>query len=106
MIVSTILLQAAAGAMLGKAGAALGAAVAAFAAAIGISKIGKSTMEAIARQPESAGNLRTSMIISAGMVEGAALFAIIVAHRMTGTGQNDKLEVLASLFEGCHHLHG
>ena len=58
--------------MLGKAGAALGAAIAAIAAAIGIGKIGKSTME-------SAGNLRTSMIIAAGMVEGAALFAIIVA---------------------------
>ena len=36
-------------------------------------------MEAMARQPESAGNLRTSMIIAACMVEGAALFAIIVA---------------------------
>jgi F-type H+-transporting ATPase subunit c len=34
-------------------------------------------MEAIARQPESAGNLRSSMIIVAGMIEGAALFAII-----------------------------
>ena len=55
------------------------AAIAAFAAGFGIGKIGKSTMEAIARQPESAGNLRTSMIIAAGMVEGAALFAIIVA---------------------------
>ena len=79
MILSTMILQAAAGAALGKAGAALGAAIAAIAAAIGIGKIGKSTMEAIARQPESAGNLRTSMIIAAGMVEGAALFAIIVA---------------------------
>jgi ATP synthase, F0 subunit c len=49
-----------------------------FAAAIGIGKIGKSTMESIARQPESAGNLRTAMIIAAGMIEGAALFAIIV----------------------------
>ena len=74
-----MILQAAAGAALGKFGAALGAAVAALAAAIGIGKIGKSTMESIARQPESAGNLRTSMIIAAGMVEGAALFAIIVA---------------------------
>ena len=78
MLLSTLLLQAAAGAAFGKAGAALGAAIAAIAAAIGIGKIGKSTMESIARQPESAGNLRTSMIIAAGMVEGAALFAIIV----------------------------
>lgn len=73
-----MILQAAAGAALGKVGAALGAAIAAFAGAFGIGKIGKSTMEAIARQPESAGNLRTAMIIAAGMVEGAALFAIIV----------------------------
>jgi len=59
-------------------GAAVGAAAAAFAAAIGIGRIGKAAMESIARQPESAGNLRTGMIISAGMIEGAALFAIIV----------------------------
>jgi F-type H+-transporting ATPase subunit c len=78
MILSAILLQAAGGAALGKVGAALGAAIAALAGAFGIGKIGKSTMEAIARQPESAGNLRTSMLIAAGMVEGAALFAIIV----------------------------
>ena len=73
-----VILQAVAGAALGKVGAALGAAVAALAAAIGIGRIGKSTMESIARQPESAGNMRTSMIIAAGMIEGAALFAIIV----------------------------
>ncbi|MBR6346632.1 MAG: ATP synthase F0 subunit C [Bacteroidales bacterium] len=78
MLLSAIILQAAAGAALGKVGAAIGAAVAALAAAFGIGKIGQHTMEAIARQPESAGNLRTSMIIAAGMVEGAALFAIIV----------------------------
>ena len=73
-----MILQAAAGVALGKVGAAIGAAVAALAGAYGIGKIGKSTMESIARQPESAGNLRTSMLIAAGMVEGAALFAIIV----------------------------
>jgi len=77
-MLTTILLQAAAGAALGKVGAALGAALAAIAAAFGIGMIGKATMEAISRQPESAGNLRTSMIIAAGMIEGAALFAIIV----------------------------
>lgn len=70
-----IVLQAAA---FGKIGAALGAAIAAIAAAFGIGQIGKATMESIARQPESAGNLRTAMIIAAGMIEGAALFAIIV----------------------------
>ncbi|MBR5700663.1 MAG: ATP synthase F0 subunit C [Bacteroidales bacterium] len=77
-MVLAVILQAVAGAALGKVGAAFGAAVAALAAAFGIAKIGKSTMEGIARQPESAGNMRTSMIIAAGMIEGAALFAIIV----------------------------
>ena len=78
MLLVTMILQAAAGAALGKAGVAIAAAVAAIAAAFGIGKIGKSTMESIARQPESAGNMRTSLIIAAGMIEGAALFAIIV----------------------------
>ena len=71
----TFLLQAT---VIGKAAAVLAAALAAFAGAFGISKIGKSAMESSARQPESAGNLRSSLIIAAGMVEGAALFAIIV----------------------------
>lgn len=74
-MLNMIVLQAA---VLGKIGAALGAAIAAIAAAFGIGMIGKATMESIARQPESAGNLRTAMIIAAGMIEGAALFAIIV----------------------------
>jgi len=78
MLLVTMILQAAAGAVFGKVAAALGAALAAFAGAYGIAKIGKTTMESIARQPESAGNMRTTLIIAAGMIEGAALFAIIV----------------------------
>ena len=78
MLLVTMILQAAAGAALGKVGLGIAAAIAALAAAFGIGKIGKSTMESIARQPESAGNLRPAMIIAAGMIEGAALFAIIV----------------------------
>lgn len=74
-----LILQAVEGAFLVKVGAAIAAAIAAFAAGIGISKVGASSMEAIARQPESAGNVRSAMIVAAGMIEGAALFAIIVA---------------------------
>ena len=77
-MIATIILQAIAGAALGKVGAALGAAIAAFAAGYGIGKVGTAAMEAIARQPEAAGNIRTSMIIVAGMIEGAALLGIIV----------------------------
>ena len=78
MLLSSILLQAAAGASLGKLGAAIGAAIAVIGAALGIGKIGASAMEAIARQPEAAGDIRMSMIIIAASVEGVALFAIVV----------------------------
>jgi F-type H+-transporting ATPase subunit c len=77
-MVLAIILQAVAGAALGKAGAAVAAALAAFAAGYGIGKVGNAAMEAIARQPESAGNIRSSMIVVAGMIEGAALLCIIV----------------------------
>lgn len=75
----SILLQTAAGAGLGKFGAALGAGIAVIGAGIGIGKIGSSAMEAIARQPESSGDIRMSMIIVAALVEGVALIAIIVS---------------------------
>ncbi len=74
----TVLLQSAAAAGLGKFGAAIGAALVVIGAAFGIGKIGQAAMEAIARQPEAASNIRTSMIIIAALIEGAALFAIIV----------------------------
>ena len=63
---------------LDKLGACLGAAIAAIGAGIGIGKIGGSAMEAIARQPEAAGDIRMNMIIIAALVEGVALIAIIV----------------------------
>ena len=60
-------------------GAAVGAGIAAIGAGIGIGKIGSSAMEAIARQPESAGDIRSNMIVIAALVEGVCLFAVIVA---------------------------
>ena len=58
-MLSTILLQAAA-------------------AGIGIGLIGKSAVEAIGRQPSAAGDIRTSMLIMGALIEGVALFAIVV----------------------------
>ena len=77
MLLSTILLQAAGLAVWGKVAGALGAGIAALAAAWGIGKIGQSAMEAIARQPETSGDIRTAMLIIGALVEGACLFAII-----------------------------
>ena len=60
-------------------GAALGAGIAAIGAGMGIGKIGGSAMEAIARQPEAAGDIRSNMIVIAALIEGVALFAVIVS---------------------------
>lgn len=59
--------------------AAIGAGLSVIGAGIGIGMVGGKAMEGIARQPEAAGDIRTNMIIAAALVEGAALFAIVVA---------------------------
>ena len=59
--------------------AAIGAGISALAAGIGVGNIGAKAMEAIARQPEAAGDIRSNMLVMAALVEGAALFAIVVA---------------------------
>ncbi|MCF0189947.1 MAG: ATP synthase F0 subunit C [Marinilabiliaceae bacterium] len=46
---------------------------------LGIGNIGKSALDAMARQPEMASKIQSAMLIAAGMVEGAGLFAIIMA---------------------------
>ncbi|ULB33571.1 MULTISPECIES: ATP synthase F0 subunit C [Proteiniphilum] len=63
---------------IGTIGAAAGVAIAVLAAAFGIGKIGQSALEGIARQPEAGSDIRTTMIISAALIEGVALFAIVV----------------------------
>lgn len=48
-------------------------------AGIGIGMIGSKAMEAISRQPEAVGDIRANMILTAALVEGAALIAIILS---------------------------
>lgn len=59
--------------------AAIGAGLAVIGAGLGIGKIGGSAMEAIARQPEAAGKIQTAMIIAAALIEGVALFGVVVS---------------------------
>ena len=59
--------------------AAIGAGLAAVGAGIGVGLIGGKAVEGIARNPEAAGKIQTVMIIAAALVEGAALFGIVVA---------------------------
>jgi len=63
---------------LSKLGAAIGAGLAAIGAGIGIGKIGSSAMEAIGRQPEAAGDIRTNMILAIAFIEGVAIIALVV----------------------------
>ncbi|HEY6162834.1 MAG TPA: ATP synthase F0 subunit C [Bacteroidia bacterium] len=58
--------------------AALGAGLAAVGAGIGIGRIGGSAVEAIARQPEALNDIRSNMILTAALVEGAAFFAMVI----------------------------
>lgn len=48
-------------------------------AGYGIGRIAQSAMEAMGRQPEISSKIQTAMIIAAALIEGAALFAIVVA---------------------------
>ena len=59
-------------------GAAIGAGLAVFGAGFGISRIAAASVESIARQPEAAGEIRNNMILTAALIEGVALFAVVV----------------------------
>ncbi len=75
MSLLTILLSTAAFA---NAGGAIGAGLAAVGAGIGIGQIGKGAVESIARQPEALNDIRSNMILMAALIEGVALFGVIV----------------------------
>jgi len=74
----SVILQDVANNAIAKMGAGIGAGIAAIGAGIGIGRIGGSALEAIARQPEAVGDVRSNMIIAAALIEGVAFFAIVV----------------------------
>ena len=59
-------------------GGAIGAGLAIMGGASGIGRIGGSAVESMARQPAAAGQISTAMTITAAMIEGATLFAVVV----------------------------
>lgn len=64
---------------LGNLGKGLGAGLTVIGAGIGIGRIGGSMTESMARQPEIAATVQTAAIILAALIEGAALFALVIA---------------------------
>lgn len=63
---------------LGFLAAGIGAGLATIGAGLGIGRLAAAALEGSARQPESAGDIRTTMIISAALIEGVALFAEVI----------------------------
>ena len=59
-------------------GAGIGAGLVALGAGLGIGRLAASAMEGSARQPEATGDIRTSMIIAAALIEGVALFGLVI----------------------------
>ena len=84
MLLSVLLQATAAAAGISKLGAAIGAGLAVIGAGLGIGKIGGSAMEAIARQPEAAGNIRSSMIIALALMEALTIYGLLIAFMLIG----------------------
>ncbi len=58
--------------------AGFGAGLAVVGGGIGIGKLASAALEGSARQPTVIGDVRTTMIIAAALIEGVTLFAIVV----------------------------
>lgn len=72
-------------------GAGLGAGLAAIGAGMGIGRLAGSACESIARQPEASGDVRGAMLLTAALIEGVALFAVVVCFliqsKIVGLGE-------------------
>ena len=65
-------------------GAGLGAGLAVIGAGLGIGRIGGQAVEGMARQPEAANKIQTAALILAALIEGAALFGVVIAFQIQG----------------------
>jgi len=59
-------------------GAGIGAGLVALGTGVGIGRIGGQAMDAIARQPEATDKIQRVMIIAAALIEGVALFGVVL----------------------------
>ena len=65
---------------LGKLGAGIGMGLVILGAGLGIGRIGGNAVDAIARQPEATGQIGTNMLISAALIEGVTVIALILEY--------------------------
>ncbi|MEM9066697.1 MAG: ATP synthase F0 subunit C [Planctomycetota bacterium] len=71
---------------IGRGLAAIGAGIAILGAGIGIGLIGKAANESVARQPEASTTILINMVLTAALIEGAALFAVVVGLLAVNAG--------------------
>jgi F-type H+-transporting ATPase subunit c len=65
-------------------GAGIAAGLSVIGAGLGIGRIGGQAVEGMARQPEAAGRIQTAALILAALIEGAALFGVVVGFQLQG----------------------
>ena len=75
-------------------GAGVGAGISAIAAGIGIGRISAAANESIARQPEAAGDIRGSTLLTAAFIEGVCLFSCVVSFMIVGNVHKAFVTVL------------
>ena len=75
-------------------GVGLGIGLVIIGAGIGIGRIGEGATQGISRQPESSGAITVAMIISAALIEGAALFALVIGFQMSSNLNGTLLKEL------------
>jgi F-type H+-transporting ATPase subunit c len=65
-------------------GAGIGAGLVIIGAGLGFGRIGSAALESMARQPQTAGQVQTAMIIIGALLEGVAFFALVICFQAVG----------------------
>ena len=65
-------------------GAGIGAGLVIIGAGLGFGRIGAAALESMARQPQTAGQVQTAMIIIGALLEGVAFFALVICFQAVG----------------------
>jgi F-type H+-transporting ATPase subunit c len=65
-------------------GCGIGVAIAAFGSALGLGRATAAALEGTARQPEAAGNIRTTLIIGGALIEALTIYALLMAILLMG----------------------
>lgn len=86
-------------------GVGIGAGLVLVGAGVGIGLVGMSAVSGISRQPEASGSILVNMVIPAAMIEGAALFALVIFFLMSGNVDKETITKFAVSTPAAHVEH-